>query len=334
MAELAAASILFKQFEIETGTVGGARERFQQMVTDLVGLLNPGANEVAAGGGSDWGIDTYVGRLDDSILVWQSKFFIAWRGENERGQVRKSFNELVKKAEQENFKVSLWRLCVPCVLPPVEQKWFDNWSTKQKRTTGVQIELWNGVRLRQFISMDDAKSVRENYFPGSFRSTTPLPVLTAKNTTAFDSALFVRQLEEAGVLETDGAKGLFYAAEALARDIAGRGVEEEMRAFLEIHLDLLTVWEDHFNASAQQADARGRMGSFVRDVLQRAATSQDPPGIQLRPAHRRGITHRLVEDRRAGWVTHWRQVAANHSEPSTIDADVDKFIESGGCGNG
>lgn len=331
MAELPSVPTLFKRFEYETGTVGGARERFQQMVTDLVLSLNAAANEVAAGSGSDWGIDTYVGRLDESILVWQSKFFLNWRGENERGQVRKSFNELIKKAGEKGFKVAKWYLCVPCILPPDEQKWFDTWSQKQRRATGVQMELWNGVRLRHHLGQEDAKLVRESYFTSNQVTAAPLNVSTARDTSALDAALFVRQLEEAGIVETDGAKGLFFAAEALARDIAGRGQEEEMKAFLETHLNLLTSWEDQFNDSSTTADESGRMASFVFAVLQEAARSADPPGISLRPAHRRGITHRLVEDRRAGWVLHWRSVAEGHAEPSKASREVELVLEQGGA---
>jgi len=334
MPELPPVAILFKRFEYETATVAGARERFQQMVTDLVLQLNPAANEVAAGSGSDWGIDTYVGSLDESILVWQSKFFLNWRGENERGQVRKSFNEIIKKANQNSFTIGKWFLCIPCILPPEEQLWFDNWKQKQRRATGVQIELWNGVRLRNYLGQEDAKSVREAYFPDIHAANTPLSVSTVRDTSTLNSALFVRQLEEAGIVETDGAKGLFFAAEALARDIAGRGQEEEMKAFLEAHLNLLTSWEDEFNTSVPTADERGRMASLVLRVLQGAASSADPPGISLRPAHRRGITHRLVEDRRAGWVLHWRNVADDHTEPSLASNEVELVLEEGGSLHG
>jgi hypothetical protein len=46
-----------------------------------------------------------------------------------------------------------------------------------------------------------------------------------------------------------------------------------------------------------------------------AAARTDPPALRLRAPHRRGIAHRLVEDRRAGWVKHWRNVADVHEMP-------------------
>lgn len=118
MAALPPPSILFNRLQYEAGSEAGAREVFQSLITDLVAVRYPTANEVAGPGGGDWGIDTYVGRLDDSAVVWQSKFFLSWRGEDQRGQVRDSFNQLIRKAASEGFTVNAWTLCVPCVLPP------------------------------------------------------------------------------------------------------------------------------------------------------------------------------------------------------------------------
>ncbi|MGH3900813.1 MAG: hypothetical protein ACRDTA_21730 [Pseudonocardiaceae bacterium] len=78
---------------------------FSPLVTDLVAVRYPTANEVAGPGGRDWGIDTYVGRLDDSVVVWQSKFFLTWSGGDQRKQVRESFKKLMENAEAERFRV-------------------------------------------------------------------------------------------------------------------------------------------------------------------------------------------------------------------------------------
>jgi hypothetical protein len=51
------------------------------------------------------------------------------------------------------------------------------------------------------------------------------------------TALFVRQLEEAGHTETDAARGMFFAAEALARDLAARGNQAGVAALEELHLE-------------------------------------------------------------------------------------------------
>ena len=68
--------ILFTQFAAEAGSFAAARSRFQSLVTDLIDIRHPDANEVAGPGGTDWGIDTYVGSLAGDVFVWQSEFFL------------------------------------------------------------------------------------------------------------------------------------------------------------------------------------------------------------------------------------------------------------------
>ncbi|NJP73840.1 hypothetical protein HCJ99_23845 [Streptomyces sp. C1-2] len=41
---------------------------------------------------------------------------------------------------------------------------------------------------------------------------------------------------------------------------------------------------------------------------------QLPKQLRLEVAHAWGLVHRLVDNRKAGWVKHWRTVAAAHSE--------------------
>jgi hypothetical protein len=290
------------------------------LVTDLVAVRHATANEVAGPGGGDWGIDTYVGRLDDSVVVWQSKFFLDWKGEDQRGQVRGSFNDLMGKAADEGFHVDAWTLCVPCILPPTEQKWFDTWKAKSVRTHKVKIDLWNGVRLRRYLMQDDAEQVRRTYFTSASEQRGAEPVALASDLGAMDNALFVRQLQEAGHLETDAARGMFFAVEALARDLAARGNYAGVAALAELHLEVQGLWEERFNAGLPRSDERGRIAGLVNQVLQDAAQCPDPEGLKLRPAHRRGVAHRLVENARAGWVRHWREIAGGHVGPSAADA--------------
>jgi hypothetical protein len=312
--------VLFKKLEFDTGSAAGARAVFQTMITDIVAVKHPTANEVAGPGGSDWGIDTYVGRLDHNIAVWQSKFFLDWKGEDQRKQVRESFNQLMKKATEEGLTVRAWTLCIPCDLPPDEQKWFDGWKSRTIRKHKVLIELWNGTGLRRLLMQPDAAAVRREYFEaGPIPAPSP-PVATPTDIRSFDEALFVRQLEAAGHLETDAARGMFFAAEALVRAMAANEDKVGTAGLEEVHLEVQGLWEQRFNAAVPGADADGRMPGLVNSVLDAAANCPDPDGLRLRPAHRRGIAHRLVEDTRAGWVTHWRDIAASHQGPPAAEA--------------
>lgn len=312
VAVLPEPKVLFGRLQYENGTEAGARSVFQMLVTDLVAVHHPTANEVAGPGGGDWGIDTYVGRLDDSIVAWQSKFFLDWKGDDQRGQVRGSFNDLMKKATSEGFHVDAWTLCVPCILPPKEQQWFDGWKARTSRTHKVRVELWNGVLLRRYLMQDDAEQVRREYFDSKPEQNGTENVKLASDLGALDNALFVRQLQEAGHIETDAARGMFFAVEALARDLSARGNFAGVAALDELHLEVQSLWETRFNAGLPVSDERGRIAGLVGQVLQDAAECPDPEGLRLRPAHRRGVAHRLVENARAGWVRHWREIAGSH----------------------
>ena len=319
MTALPTSPILFNQLRMIAGSDQGAREIFQAFVFDLVHVLYPVVNTIAGPGGFDWGIDTYFGRLDDSVSVWQAKFFLEWEGETQRKQVRESFKELVKKANEHGFKIDAWTLCVPCILPPDEQRWFDGWVTRSKKY-GIRMSIWNGDTLRSLLGKPDAYHLFRPYFLADDAAESAETLTTTDDVSGLDYALFVRQLEEAGHFENDAAKGLFFAAEALVRDVSARGNPVAIAALKELHLEIQSRWESRFNALAPGADGDGRMPGLIDETLKEAATMPDPTGIALRPAHRKGATHRLVEDKRAGWVIHWREIASEHDREHAGEA--------------
>lgn len=322
---------MFSSFVYDAGGLAGARERFQLLVTDLVRVRHETANEVALPSGSDWGIDTFVGSLDGDVYVWQSKFFPTWSGESQRANVRQSFKEVMKRARDEGFKVQGWTLCIPCILPPGEQKWFDGWKARQEREHNVRIELWNGPRMRGLLMQPDAAHVRQAYFPDAAPSRAAAP-LAAYDSKLLDlsGALFVKQLEEAGRIENDAAKGLFFAAEALVRDAASREDAETADALDSLHLDIHDLWETEYNGRVGSCQTDGRMDGLIEAVLSGAASMPDPEGVHLRPAHRKGIAHRVVEDGKAGWVKHWRDIMSAFRHSTHGQQEPEEAVSSSG----
>lgn len=317
---LPAANLLFRRFELDVGTSGGAREMFQTFVTDLIRVRHPTATEVGAAGGQDWGIDTYVGNLEGTILAWQSKFFLEWRGESQRGQVRDSFNELMEKAAESRIKVESWTLAVATILPPDEQRWLDNWMVRNKRKYGVRMSALNASDLRGLLIKPDYQYLRHEYFSDSpGRPPAAPPLHQASDLSLLSEALFVRQLEEAGLVETDNARGAFFAAEALVRSLVEQQNVDVVHALEEITDDLHHIWESSFNARAPQADLQGRIDGLLDSVMEAAGQASAPAPLTLRSAHKRGMVHRLVEDARAGWILRWREIALTHSGRRAAD---------------
>jgi len=317
---LAEPGLLFQRFQQDAGTPGGARANFQMLVTNLVKVQHPDATSVEGSGGRDWGIDTFVGQLaGGDIRIWQSKFVMTWT-EYSQNQVRKSFNDAVKNAAAKKYTIKRWTLVVPCILPPDQMTWFEGYARRNEKKTGIAIDLWNGEELRHQLIRADAIDVRREYFPHTLPpvpagTAVPAaePVQTPDDIAQFEGALFLHQLRAAGRTETDAACAIFYATEALVRDYEARGQDDALASMDELHLEVQEIWEKHFNTEAPSAPADGRMPHLVDLVVNEAATCADPPGITLRPAHKKGTAHRLVENVRAGWVTDWREVAKTHA---------------------
>jgi hypothetical protein len=310
---------LFARFDSDAGSDGAARDRFQTFVTDLVKAKYPDASTVEGPGNRDWGIDTFCGELAGGILrIWQSKYILEWQDKSPQSQVRSSFQSAVKNAVEHEYKITAWTLVVPCKLAPDQMKWFNGWAKKESGRTGIVIDLWDGTELRHQLMTQDALHVRREYFPHTLASImTPAapafePVAGIEDLSQFEGALFVRQLQEAGHVETDSACAHFFATDALVRDYESRGQKNALAAMAELHLEVRDVWELRFNDQTSQADSAGRMQGLVRSVVDEAAQCPDPPGLHLARAHKKGTVHRLVEQSKAGWVIHWRDVAAAH----------------------
>jgi hypothetical protein len=312
-------SKLFERFAIDAGTDGAARANFQLLVTDLVMVVHPDATTVEGAGGRDWGIDTVAGELaGGEVRLWQSKFVLSWQNKNPRTQVYASYNSAKKKAGQHGYKLKTWTLVVPCILAPEELKWFQTWAKGRLKADDVAVSLWDGPQLRHKLQSTDAEHIARHYFPHLFPMPTGLPqakkaeVAHLADPAAYADALFVRQLREAGRTETDAASANFFATDALVRDLAEKGEAEAVAAMRDLELEVRTIWESEFSKKAPHADADGRISDLIDEVIDRAGSCDDPDGLALNKAHKRGTAHRIVEHRWAGWVTHWRDVADDH----------------------
>lgn len=322
---------LFQRFATDAGTAAAARANFELLVTDLVMVVHGDATTVEGAGGRDWGIDTVAGELaGGEVRLWQAKFILSWQDKTPRGQIYSSYKSAKKKAAENSYKLKTWTLVVPCILAPEELKWFQKWAKARLTADNVAVSLWDGPQLRHKLQTIDAEYIARKYFPHLFQST-GVPSVAKKAAVAhltdpatFADALFVRQLREAGRTETDAASANFFATDALVRDLAEKGEGDAVAAIRALELDVRTIWEDEFSKREASADAAGRMPELIDEVIQQAGACDDPDGLGLSKAHKRGTAHRIVEHRWAGWVKHWRDVADNHdlasyawSEPPT-----------------
>lgn len=296
----------------------GARQDFEEMIGQLVHAVRPGVARMIAANPGDWGIDVFVGDLGGSVIVWQSKYFMPEvAGNTHQAQIRESFDSAAKNAAEQGFKLTQWILCVPSRMDGPTAKWWDRWKRKKERESGVVIDLWDETELRSLLISPDAESVRRHYYDPAQATRPEAAVvgLAEEDADRLETALFVRQLREAGHVEVTASKQQFFNAEVMAREIVDKGVPTEVAALSSADAVVHSLWEDHFNEACQtHQDARlpGLHRSVMSEIrAQHAALGAGLPGG---PVHSCGLMHRVVDNRRAGWVRHWRQVADEHMQ--------------------
>ena len=145
------------------GAAGG-RDDFEQMLVALVSAVTgEDAFPVEANPG-DWGIDVMVGDLNDSVRIWQAKYFVRGFRESQRKQVRESFESARRSADREGYRIEQWVLCVPCALDPPTLQWWQSWSRARQAETGLKIDLWDESGLRRRLDLPESAHVRRSYY--------------------------------------------------------------------------------------------------------------------------------------------------------------------------
>ncbi len=301
---------------IGAGGKDGARETFERLTAQLVRLQYQAVKRVEANPG-DWGLDVVVGEIDGVLSVWQAKFFIDGVGDVQKWQIRESFGQVMAKAEEEGFEVDVWTLCIPVDLDPDALKWWTGWKRRQEKAHGVRIELWDRTALEAVLLAPDGASIRAGFFPRLAPTGTPPPqVHELPDDVSYDDMLFIKQLQTARILELESAKQQFFNAEALGREVADKRVAEHMEALQSERADLLSIWEDRYNAACgERDDSDGLLPDLHPDVMEAIERRHDSGRVEVLPmhlVHRKGAMHQVVEHGRAGWVRDFRGVVEAH----------------------
>jgi hypothetical protein len=304
--------INFAAHQFRAGNIAGAREDFEHMIAMLIAATRPSARLVAANPG-DWGIDVLVGNLSGLVVVWQAKYF--WPSVTRRNwsAIRESFRSAISAAAVNKYRVRRWVLCIPSSMDGPTAKWWDAWRARMQRQTGVHIELWHETMLRTLLVTPDAAHVRRHFYdpyqPGEAPATRPVHEPTDDH----EHALFVRQLREAGHTELDSARLEYFNAELMTREITYKGVPTELAALTEADALAHSIWEGGFNACRQQHPDNPRLPGLHHTTMRELREAASfPTLLRAGPIQRCGMMHRLVESRRAGWVSYWREIAVSH----------------------
>jgi hypothetical protein len=204
-------------------------------------------------------------------------------------------------------------------MDPPTAKWWDRWKKEKEKEYGLVIQLLDEAGLIRALHTPEGDPVRRAYYepftpPPQDRVHEQLRLVLdvdEEQAAELDSALFVRQLMAAGQVELASAKQQFFNADLVAREIAHKAVPSEVAALSSADATLHGLWEMHFNECCAKDTVRELHGNVWREVLNKHSSL--PKVLRLELVHAWGLVHRLVDNRKAGWVKEWRKIAASHS---------------------
>ena len=142
--------------------VAGAREKFEEMVSQLIHVERANSKRVRIVRG-DGGLDSFEGDLTDpaGIDVYQVKYFPSGLGNSQKQQIRTSFSTVRGKKE---FKVKSWTLCIPIDMSIDETVWFENWVANQKDSNIEILTPWNALHIEGLLLQEKNRLIREAFF--------------------------------------------------------------------------------------------------------------------------------------------------------------------------
>lgn len=321
LAVVGSGDIDFRFLETRFSGPAGARDAFERLVADIVGIIHPDVQEIQANPG-DWGIDAFVGDLGKGgeAHIWQSKYFIDGFSSTQQGDVRSSYKSAQKAAREHGYKIASWTLCIPCELDGPMLTWWNGWQKRTSKADDLTMSLESAGRLRRRLQAPDGVAVKNYYFSPLFPlpNTAKLPENTRGleelvDDAKYDGALFVRQMDEAGLPETFSAREAFFNAEILEREVMDKGIASEVSALSTWRVRVSSTWSIAFNTACQTSAVRQfphLYGNVTRDI--ETSHAQEAANLKAHVIHGIGFLNQAVDNGRAGWVRDWRDIAKKH----------------------
>jgi hypothetical protein len=142
--------------------VAGAREKFEDMVSQLIHVERPDSQRIRIVRG-DGGLDSFEGELSDpdGIDVFQIKYFPGKIDDSQKGQIRDSFATV---RDSNKFKVKSWTLCLPVDMSLEETEWFEGWKAKQADSDIEIRQPWGALHIETLLLQEKNRTIREAFF--------------------------------------------------------------------------------------------------------------------------------------------------------------------------
>jgi len=313
--------INLRELEIKSGSVEGARALFEQLIIHLLKVKHRTIRNIRSAPG-DWGIDAYIGELaSGTCMIWQCKYFPDGFDDSQKDQIRKSFKTACEKSDEQGFTIDVWTLCVPCDLSAPETVWWEGWSKRQNKSTGIKIDLMVETDIVSMLLTSDAEAVRKGFFGDEpyllqyYMSVSGLeerPILRVPDPSTYDNSLFIKKLIVAGIGETLAARTQFFNAELLKTEIHDKGDEEEIKELTSLYEKIRSMWEPKFNKATMSDNPDLEIPRVYFDMLHSIQdndkTSLITPRLMASFVHKQGFMQQLADLCEIGWTEEFRSI--------------------------
>lgn len=297
----------------------GARGIFEKICSQLFyACFEENAHNIRVSQG-DGGVDILVGDFSKPIEDYQCKYFIDGIGDSQKQQIRESFDSAWNSPD---YKMKKWTLCVPCCLSAKEFKWWSTWSAQKKKSTGIDISLYDGGYL---ISQLKKYDIYEKNFDDDIRQKLHeileclndekkriteeiILLLKEADDVSYDNMLFVKKLEMANINLIDSCKQDYFNAEFVEYTIRSKGDAEKIKLLDNLKKKVLSFWETQYRRYQDESDGNellSRTYERIEDADTTALSCSALPEISL--FAKKGMLHQWAEECSIGWLKDYRE---------------------------
>ncbi|QEK12338.1 hypothetical protein FQB35_08085 [Crassaminicella thermophila] len=291
----------------------GARDIFESICVELYQHKYQDAHSIKVSRG-DGGIDIYIGNFEETIEVYQCKYFLDGIGDSQKSQIRESFKTAVNS---DQYKVNNWYLCIPNILTIDETKWWWNWKTKMETEYRVKIILRDGSYLLSELkkhnlysyNFDDELSIlleQIREYLGETKKYYEEEIYELDDIDEIDytDCMFIKKLESAKIHEHDNCQREFFNAEIVKASIESKDNKDDIKMFRNLGKKIHSVWNTQY---IRYTDTESGI-NLLANVYERiedldSTTLKAREDISL--LAKKGILHQLANDCKVGWVKNY-----------------------------
>ncbi len=235
----------FSKF-IKNWTLEGSRSYFEDFVYEFLRIKHQNVEiKKTRPNHGDWGIDAICGDLANFNIIWQCKFFPDKIGDAQKIQIRSSYNTVIKKSKEKQFKIYKWILCIPINFHPEELKWWNKWKKKMQIRDDIIIDSLILSNFKEKCKDPQFQNLLRYYFREE-DLLKPHPELIEDHIN--EDSVFINHIKNSDIsVNLKDIKKQFFYADYFEKDIEQKESKYEIQQLNTIYDELYVIWEANHN---------------------------------------------------------------------------------------